>query len=429
MPEFQTVRGMRDFLPEEAKMMKYVESNARSVAESFGYREIMTPLVELYELLATKAGEEVRLRMFAFKDLGGRMVALRPEFTPSVARVVATTMNNEPKPLRLFCVGSLYRYDEPQRGRYREFWQSDFELIGSTKPEADVEVLMVTNSMMNKVGLRNCVFKVGHVGVLRGVLTDEGLDEKAQNAALQLMDKKQYEDALVLVKDSGASEKCLTVLRKLVELGGNNVLQVVEKMKKCVDIYEKAVIAVENLSEILKLVVESGSRINLSVQAGFARGLEYYTGMIFEAYVPELDVALSGGGRYDKLVELFGGEPTPAVGVANGVDRIMLAMQEQRVILKEAIEKKVIVIPVGDETKAEALEISNMLKNANAVVELEVMGRKMSKALEDADRRKVDYAVIVGKKELQEGRVCLKDLKRRDQTNLRIEELLEILKS
>lgn len=420
---------MRDFLPEETRMMKYVENKARNVAESFGYQEIMTPLVESYELLATKAGEEVRLRMFAFKDLGGRMVALRPEFTPSIARVVATTLRNEPRPLRLFCVGSLYRYDEPQKGRYREFWQSNFELIGSGRPEADAEVLMATSSLMDKVGLKDCVFKIAHVGVLRGVLIDEGLDDKAQNAVLQLMDKKQYDDSLRLVKDSGASEKCLTVLRNLVELRGEDVCQTVEKMKNFVEGYEKAVAAVENLNEILRLVLESGCKISMRVEAGFARGLEYYTGLIFEVYVPELDVALSGGGRYDKLVELFGGEPAPAVGVANGVDRIMLAMQGQKVTLKETVEKKVMVIYVGDETKAEALRISRILKGARTAVEFEVMGRKMSKALEDADRRKIDYAVIVGKKELEEGKVVLKDLKRREQTTIRIEELPEILKS
>lgn len=429
MPEFKTVRGMRDFLPEEAGMMRRIEGKARSVARLYGYKEIMTPLVESYELLATKAGEEVRLRMFAFKDLGGRMVALRPEFTPSIARVVAASLRNEPKPFRLFCLGSLYRYDEPQRGRYREFWQSDFELVGSDKPGADAEILMLTNSLMNEAGLRNCVFKVGHVGVLRGVLSEENLGDKVQNAVLQLMDKKQCEDAFGLLKDSGASERCLGVIRSLVELKGGDVFEIVGNVKKCVERYGKAVVAAENLGEILRLAVESGCGIDVSVEAGFARGLEYYTGMIFEVYVPELDVALSGGGRYDRLVELFGGESTPAVGVANGIDRIMLAVQGQKVKLKEAVEKRVVVIPVGDEAEAEALRISCLLKNAGIVVEFEVMGRKMARALEDADRRGVDYAVIVGKKELVEGKVVLKDLRKREQTAVNIEELSEFIRN
>src|SRR3972149_887748 len=144
MSEFRTVRGMRDLLPEEAKMMKYIEDKARKTARLYGFKEIITPIVESYELLSVKAGEEVRSRMFVFKDLGDRRVALRPEFTASVARLVATVLRNEPRPLRLFSVGTVYRYDEPQKGRYREFWQSNFELMGPERPEADAEILLLT---------------------------------------------------------------------------------------------------------------------------------------------------------------------------------------------------------------------------------------------------------------------------------------------
>ena len=427
MPAFKTVRGMRDFLPEEAKMMKYIEGKARKIAELYGYKEIITPVVEFYKLLAAKAGEEVRLRMYAFKDLGGRMVALRPELTPSVARLVATTLRNEPRPFRLFCMGSLYRYDEPQQGRYREFWQSNFELMGSNKPEADAEIIMLTNSLMEVVGLKNCVFKVGHVGVLRGILSQEKVDEKTENEVMQLMDKKQYDDALKLVKGAGASEKCVATLRKLVELKGGKVFEIIEKMKKYVKSYEKAVDAVENLQEILKLVLESGCEIDMTVDAGFSRGLEYYTGMIFEVYVPELDIALGGGGRYDRLIELFGGEPTPAVGIAHGIDRIMMAVQRQKT-LKTGEENRVMMIPVKSELKGEALKISRMLRDADIPVEVEVMGRKVTKALEDADRRKIKYAIIIGERELEEGAVVIRNLTRREQNTVKIEKIIETIK-
>ena len=428
MSAFKTVRGMRDFLPEEAKMMKYIEGKARKIAELYGYKEIITPVVESYKLLAAKAGEEVRLRMYAFKDLGGRIIALRPELTPSVARLVATTLRNEPRPFRLFCVGSLYRYDEPQQGRYREFWQSNFELMGSNKPEADAEIIMLTNSLMEAVGLNNCVFKVGHVGVLRGILSQEKVDEKTENEVMQLMDKKQYDDALKLVKAAGASEKCVTTLRKLVELKGGKVFEIIEKMEKYVKSYEKAVDAVENLQEILKLVLESGCEIDMTVDAGFSRGLEYYTGMIFEVYVPELDIALGGGGRYDRLIELFGGEPTPAVGIAHGIDRIMMAVQRQKT-LKTGEENRVMMIPVKSELKGEALKISQMLRDADIPVEVEVMGRKVTKALEDADRRKIKYAIIVGEKELNEGAVVIRNLMKREQSTVKIEKIIEKLES
>jgi histidyl-tRNA synthetase len=416
---------MRDFLPEEAKIMKYIEEKARRVAGLYGYQEIITPVVESYELLAAKTGEEIRSRMFAFRDLGDRMVALRPEFTASVARLVATTLKNEPKPLRLFSVGSVYRYDEPQRGRYREFWQSNYELMGSDKPEADAEILMLTNSLMKSVGLRNCTFKIGHVGVLRGIMAEEDLDEKTQNAVMQLMDKKLYDEALNLVKDSEAKEKCIATLQKLVELKGDDIFETVKRMRECVGGYKKAEDAVENFYKILKLVLESESNFAFMVDAGFARGLEYYTGMIFEVIVPEIDIALGGGGRYDRLIELFGGEPTPAVGVAHGIDRIMLAMQNQKIPMEKKEENRVVVIPTKEEFVGKAMEISRRLREASIPTEVEVMGRKIAKALEDADRRRIKYAIIVGEKELKEGAVVIRNLIKREQKTVKIEKMIE----
>ena len=420
---------MRDFLPEEARIMKYIEDKARRVAQLYGYGEIMTPVLESYELLAAKAGEEVRSRMYAFMDLGGRKVALRPEFTASVARLVATTLRNEPKPLRMFCVGSLYRYDEPQRGRFREFWQSDYELMGSSKPEADAETIMLTNSLMKAAGLKNCVFKVGHVGVLRGILSQERIEDKVQNGIMQLMDKKEYDAALELVEEAGAPEKCLAALRKLVRVRGSKFSEVLNEMEMLVEGYENAVDAVKNLREILELVSESGEKIDMNVEAGFARGLEYYTGVVFEVYVPEMEISLCGGGRYDKLIEMFGGEPTPAVGVAHGIDRIMLAMQKQKAKLETEEEKTVAVIPVKEELEGEALKISRMLRDADITVEVEVMGRKVAKALEDADRRKIDYAIIVGEKELKEGAVVVRNLRKREQKIVKIERIVETIKA
>ena len=428
MPAFRRVRGMRDFLPEEARIMKYIEGRARRVAQLYGYGEIITPVLESYELLAAKAGEEIRSRMYAFRDLGGRRVALRPEFTASVARLVATALRNKPKPLRMFSVGSLYRYDEPQQGRFREFWQSNYELMGSSKPEADAEIIMLTNSLMKAVGLKNFVLKVGHVGVLRKILSEEKIEDKAQNGIMQLMDKKEYDEALRLVEKAGASKKCLATLQELVKVRDSKVSEALKKMKRNVESYESAADAVRNLQEILKLVSESGERIDINIEAGFARGLEYYTGMVFEVYVPEMKIALSGGGRYDKLIEMFGGESTPAVGVAPGLDRIMMAMQKQKVALKTEEEKKVMVVPITEKLKGEALKISRMLRDADIQVEVEVMGRKVAKALEDADRREMDYAVIVGERELEERAVVIRNLKSRKQKTVEIKNMIEAIK-
>jgi len=420
MSTFQPVRGMRDLLPEEAERLTYIISKARETAALYGYKEVITPVVEPLELLAAKAGEEIRQRMFIFEDMGGRKVALRPEFTASIARLATTTLRNEPKPLRTLSVGSVYRYDEPQKGRYREFWQADFEVIGSSKPEADAEVILLANNLLKNVGLKGYALKLGHVGVVRNLLTQEGVDEKTQNAVLQRMDKKEYDAAFALV----SSVKCQTVLRGLLELKGKSSVETVQNLCNYVKAYPKSLEAAQYLASVLKLVTDSGCEVE-TVDPAFARGLEYYTGVIFELYVPELDMALGGGGRYDKLIEVFGGEPTPATGMAAGIDRIVIATQAQQTKLQKQAFKRVAIVPIKEELKSEALKIAQMLRDAGLPVEFEVMGRKMAKALEDADKRKMEYVIIVGERELKEGKVVVKDLAKRTQSDVEIKDLKE----
>ena len=422
---FKTVRGMRDLLPIDAERMRHVEDVSRDVSKLYGFEEIITPVLETYELLAAKTSEEIRERMYTFKDLGGRKVAMRPEFTASVARLVTSKLRNEPKPIRLFSVGSLYRYDEPQYGRFREFWQANYELFGSSRPEADAEILILTNDLLTRLGLQNFRFKVGHTGILRGILDQEGLDEAKQDRVRQLLDKKLCDDALTAAREAGASQKCLTVLENLLEARSEDAFKVLENVKETVQDYESAIAAVGNLWKILELVKDSGTKLELMVEAGFARGLEYYTGIIFESYIPDLDIALGGGGRYDKLIQLFGGEPIPAVGVAQGIDRIVLALTKQNVSLKTAKERSVVVISVKEESMAKVLELSAMLRSSGLPVEVAVMGRSISRALTDADRRGVSYAVIVGPKELKEKKVVLKDMSKGEQRTVPISKLTE----
>ncbi len=424
MPAFQPVRGMRDLVGKEAQTFTYIIGKARETALLYGYKEVITPHVEPLELLSAKSGEDIRQRMFIFKDLGDRLVALRPEFTASIARLATTSLKNEPKPLRMLSVGTVYRYDEPQRGRYREFWQSNFELMGSAKPEADAEIVLLTNNLMKTLGLQGYAFKIGHIGVIRGILSQDGVDEKSQNAVLQRMDKKEYDDALKLVE----SDKCRAMLKGLIAIRGNDWLDTVEQLQSYVAGYEKAKAAVENLAETLKLIAESAD-ISIAVEPAFARGLEYYTGMIFEIYIPGLDIALGGGGRYDKLIEAFGGEPTPAIGCAHGIDRIAIALQTQKTTLATKAEKKVVVLPITEAMKSEALKIAQQLRSAGVTVEFEVMGRKIAKALEDADKRKIEFAVIVGERELKENVVVLKDLANRQQNTISIDKLIEKIKN
>ena len=429
MSKFQPVRGMRDFLAEEAKAMRYIEQTAREIAGLYGYEEVITPVVESYDLLAAKAGEEIRHRMYVFEDLGGRKVALRPEFTPTVARLVATTLRRAPKPLKLFCTGSLYRYDEPQYGRFREFWQANYELFGSTRPEADAEILALSYDLKEKLGLRNCYFKIGHVGILRGILNQENITEEQQNRIMQLLDKKQWDDALVTLQELGASQKCIATMKSIFETSGKDVSKVLKRARETLKDYEAAVAAINNLHEIIDLTKESGAKIEFLAEMGFARGLEYYTGMVFEPYAPDFETALGGGGRYDKLVELFGGEPTPAVGVAYGMDRLSLVMEKQKISIVPSKEKKVFVVPIGEKLRAKTLELSRVLRNAGIHVEVEVTGHTVSKALQNASKRKFTNAVIVGPEELKKDKVVLRYMQKREQKAIEIKHLArEILK-
>jgi len=416
---------MRDLLPDEAEKLRFIEETAREMAKLYGYREVITPVVEHYELLAAKIGEETRKRMYVFEDLGGRRVALRPEFTASVARLVATKMVSVPKPLRLFSVGSLYRYDEPQFGRYREFWQANYELFGSSNPEADAEILILTDNLLRRIDLQSYHLKINHVGILRGILDEEGIVEEQQNNVMQLLDKKQWEEALRFVLEAGGSQRCLDSLKVLFGLRGKEPADVTQEIGEVVADYPRALEAVKNLSEVIGLAEESGAEVDFYVEAGFARGLEYYTGMIFEIFAPDMDIALGGGGRYDKLIELFGGGSVPAVGVAPGIDRMSLALDRQEPAARKSAEERVFVIPVGEDTVGEAFRVSSMLRKKGFRTELETMGRSVSRALSDADRRGITHAVIVGPREMKQGKVVLRDMKKRSQETVSLEELFE----
>jgi len=421
----KTVRGMRDFLPKDARKLRFIEQMARKTAELFGYEEVIPPTIEYYELLAAKIGEENRKRMYVFEDLGGRKVALRPEFTASIARIVATKLQSYPKPLRLFSAGSLYRYDEPQFGRYREFWQANFELFGSSRPEADAEIISLTDRFLREIGLRNYHFKIGHVGVLRGIFNQEGISEEKQNSIMQMLDKKEWEEAMRLIEGEKTSPRCLDSLKNLLETSGRDTVSIIKKMRRIVDEYPSALKAVENLNDVISLLREGGLKTEILIDAGFARGLEYYTGVIFEVFIPEMSIALGGGGRYDDLVDLFGGGKIPAVGVAMGMDRLSIALDKQESSLFDQTRTKILVIPVERSMLGESFKIASMLRENGFCTEMETMGRSVTRALSDADRRGIIFAVIIGPKEKKEGKVVLRHMIKREQLTIDLENLSE----
>jgi len=305
--------------------------------------------------------------------------------------------------------------------------------MGTTHPEADAEIITLTSHLLNSIGLNSHQLKIGHMGILRGILNQEGIQETQQNQIMQLLDKKQWDQALTTAQNLKASRLCLKTLKTLIQTKGNDTTNILSQIDEATKNYETACTATQNLREIIELIKnDTDMKAEILIQAGFARGLEYYTGMIFEAYASELEkteLAIGGGGRYDKLIELFGGEPTPAVGVALGIDRITLAITKTKTPKEKPTSKQVIVIPLNKDMLTQANAIASTLRQKGISTEIELMRRPFSKALSDADRRGLQYAVLIGPEEAKQDKVTLRSMKNREQKTMEKEKLVtEILR-
>lgn len=424
MKAYTSLRGMRDLLPEALAKKHVVVNTIRKCFRLYGYREIETPVLESLRLLNAKSGEEIRHRLYSFKDLGGREIALRAEMTPSVARIVANEMRTIAKPLRLGYIANCFRYDNPQMGRHREFWQAGFELFGSLRTEADTEIIMVNHDLMTRLGFRDFTIKIGHVGILRSLLEQEGIDEHAQNVVSGLVDKRRLKKATAFLKQLHVSDTCLSTMKQLFRLRGNDWKAILATGHRVLSATEDGATALDEIAVIIQLMRRNGATANLIVDLGFARGLEYYTGMIFEIFVPDLDIALGGGGRYDKLVELFRGEPTPAVGCAPGIDRIVLAMEKSGLFQQSTpVLAQVLVVPVTAELSGRAFDVATEIRKHGISAQSEMAGRSVRAALSYADKRRYAFAVIVGMRELSRGSVVLRDMQSKAQQEVKLTDL------
>ncbi|MEM3547162.1 MAG: histidine--tRNA ligase [Candidatus Bathyarchaeia archaeon] len=422
-------RGMKDYLPRDLYERRVVEEAIRELFKLYGYEEVETPTVEYYELLAAKVGEETRKTMYVFKDLAGRTLALRPEGTVPIVRLVASKLRTAPKPLRLGYIWDFYRYDEPQKGRYRRFYQGGFELLGSSKLQADMEILSISIELMRKLNLSKFQVKLSDVGVLRGLLSSWGVDENVQNRVLSLADKKNYVEAIRVLEESNLDETSISKVAEIFKLKGLNYKSIIVEAKRIIGGCEHSEKSLDNLETILDNIREVYPEPEYFLDLGFARGLEYYTGFIFEIFVESLDIALIGGGRYDKLVELYGGEPTPAVGCAAGVDRLVLAMKINNVIPPPPPNRRVYLYVLDDAILSYGFKVSAELRSNGIPVEIEVMDRSLSKGLSTAGKKNYPYALIVGSKEAKAGLVTLKDMSTGLQETLPLKEVLSKIRS
>jgi len=415
-------RGMDDLLPREMALKRMIEEAIREVFKLYGYLEVETPTIEYYELFAAKSGEEIRERMFDFKDKAGRRLVLRPEVTASIARLVSTKLKMAAPPLRLGYIADCYRYDEPQWGRRRRFWQGGFELLGSSSPLADAEIMQVSYEVFMKIGLKDHYFKVGHVGIMRTLLESYGADERVQDRILTMLDRGMKDEAISLMKQVGVNDDGIDAVKRLMEIGGEDLKKVFSKASDILSSWDRSRRCLENLIEIIELAREGGVESRIIVSPALARGLEYYTGFIFEQGVPDLQISLNGGGRYDKLVELFGGKPTPAVGCAIGISRIMQYMLDKELKVPEPMRPKTLLVGIPNVSKSYLIKVSKVLRELEIPIELELSGKRLPKAIDYALKNGMRFLVIVGEREEVEERIAIRDLEAREQVEIPLSE-------
>ena len=395
-------RGTRDFLPEEMAKRKWLESQMRNVFEKYGYEEISTPTIENLELFTLKSGEQIMEEIYAFEDKAGRKLALRPELTAPVMRMYVEKLQMETKPLKFYYFGNCFRYDRPQKARYREFWQFGCELIGSDRSEAIAELIAMSYDILKNIGLKSIVVRIGNLDILRRFLDGIGANDAE---IMRLIDKKDFEN---IERRLGKNE--YEEFRKFIEIKDINEIE-----------YKEA----KRMKEILSLLDEFSIPYNLDLS--IARGLEYYIGIVFEIDAPKLgaEKQIAGGGEYN-LVTLLGGRNIPTSGFAIGFDRVLIALENEGYKFPSK-EKPVYVAYINGMIK-EAIKISRNLRNEGIKVDMDLMARNISKSLDYANKKGMEKVIIVAPNEWKNGKVILKDMKKGIQKEIEIKRLVSELK-
>lgn len=414
MMKIKKPRGTRDFPPEEMWERDYVENIIEDVFQNYGYRKVLIPTFEHAELFTLKSGEEIERHMYVFKDKSGRDICLRPEATASICRMFAEELRGMKKPIKIYYCCPMFRYERPQRGRYREFWQTGIELIGPENSESDAEVIEIAVRCLEKLGLRYEV-EIGHLGILRDLMCKLRIEEDMQDEIISLVDKGDLDGLKKVVKEP--------VIYKLIGLKGDrNVLEEADSLLKEFDVSR----SLEELREILHWLDLVG--VNYRINLGIARGLEYYTGMVFEIRVKNLGAQnqICGGGRYDSLIELFSGISVPAVGFSFGFDRVMESIHAQGAGVIPERRMDVVIAPTSADVKEEAVRIASEIRGKYDA-DLDLMGRRLGKLLEYASEIKARFVIIVGQRDLDEGKVTVRDMDTGEQEKIDVKEIGDFL--
>ena len=423
----QRPRGTRDFLPDVMNRRLAFENLLENRALSHGFKRVQTPIFETLDLFTAKSGPGVVKQLYAFQDKSDRALTLRPELTAPVMRMVSEEMRSSPKPLRLSYFGQCFRYEESKKGRYREFFQSGAELIGASGPLAEAEVVALAIDMLDACGLLEYEVRIGHVGVLRDILTGLGLSEQGEPeapvaSAMRLLDKGDWDGLTELFAANNVDSSATGNLRRLSELDGG-----IETLESARSILSTMGISHDSLDELAALLTALESLAptppSLKVNLCVARGLDYYTGMVFEVNVAELggEGQVLGGGSY-KLLHLFGLEDLdPSCGFGLGFDRVLLALEAQaeragrsEVVPGETPAPRTLMLPFKVDSTA-VLGIVKSLRDEGHHVELDLRGKNIGKSLDWASKNGFTNVVIVGPQDIESGQCSVKNLVSGDQ--------------
>jgi histidyl-tRNA synthetase len=419
----EPLKGFRDLYPEEMAAHRAVIDAVEGTARRYGFREIATPMLEPTELYVEKSGEEITEDLYHFEDKGGRDVALAPELTPTVARMVAGRGKALPKPIKWFSTRPFWRYEQVQQGRFREFYQTNIDVFGSREPEVDAEVIAVGADVLTDLGLPadDFEFRVSHRDVLGGVLEAFDADVDAREAIRAVDKREKIERAayLELLSDAGLSYEEAERFDDLLVSASDDLDELVDFSG-----IDRVADAVANLRAVLAAAEDFGVREYCGLSLTTARGLDYYTGVVFECFdaTGEVSRAVFGGGRYDDLIASLGGPDVPAVGFAPGVmnSTLPLLLQRADVWPEEALTTDYYVLRVG-ETRPVAARIARDLRDRGHVVETDLSDRGFGSQLNYADSINAETTVIVGERDLENDEITLKDMASGDQVQVPVD--------
>jgi histidyl-tRNA synthetase len=414
------MKGLRDFLPEDMIKRNFVIDILKKTFESHGFLPVETPAIEMWDILSGKYGEEGEQLIYRFSDRGERDLGLRYDLTVPLSRVAAMYQHKIVKPFKRYQIQPVWRADKPGKGRFREFYQCDMDIIGCADTMADAEVIATAHDGLKKLGFRNFVIKFNSRKILRGMveLSGAGIEKEADICtAIDKLDKIGFEGVEKELLNRGVSPESKDKIIEFIKIKGTPQEVILQSHSRFKD-SESAQKGIEEMSALRKLLDYMGvPESNLMFDLSLARGLNYYTGPIFETVVEKPKIgSVSGGGRYDNLIGQYVGTTIPATGNSIGLERIITVMEELGMYPDNlGFGIKVLICRFPDEDLSYSLKLAARLRSEGINTEVYLNNSKLRGQLGYAEDRNIPIAVIAGGNELKEGNVVIKDMKKREQ--------------